>query len=164
MRKILKNYWKSWKFRVRENKRCAKWIWCAKIRGARKMKFRGCPKIRGAKIRGAKIKGARKFKGIRYAVSRKIEIRKIWPLSGRFKNPWSMRCCTAHWPPWYFRHIWNPTLFVYDWMIFSLGWRKKCKFVICDFSFDERARLVKYISGRDTTNCVFSFFHMEINF
>ena len=79
MNKILNNYWKSLKYRVRENKRGAKWIWCPKIRGARKIKFRECAKIRGArkmkfrewakirgaKIKGAKIKGARKFKGIR---------------------------------------------------------------------------------------------------
>ena len=58
---ILKIYWKSWKFRVRENKRGTKWIWYAKIRGARKMKFLGC-----AKIRGTKIKGAEKFTGIKY--------------------------------------------------------------------------------------------------
>lgn len=41
---ILKNNWKCWIFRVRENKRGAKWIWCSKIRGARKLESR----IKGA--------------------------------------------------------------------------------------------------------------------
>ena len=66
MSKILNIYQKSRKFGVRENKRGAKWIWCEKIRGARKIIFRGCAKIRGVKYKGAKIKGARKFKGIMY--------------------------------------------------------------------------------------------------
>ena len=48
-KKLLKK--KSWKMIENlENLECAKRFWYAKIGGVRKMKFRGCTKIRGAKI------------------------------------------------------------------------------------------------------------------